>query len=126
MRRRAGAGRLMKQREQNERYKEKADELAAQQLQLLTKQLDSFHSHLEEFAAKHKQEIKRDPAFRNQFQKMCASIGVDPLASGKGFWSEMLGVGTFYYELGIQAIEVCIATRPVNGGIISLRELHTK
>ena len=55
MRRRAGAGRLMKQREQNERYKEKADELAAQQLQLLTKQLDSFHSHLEEFAAKHKQ-----------------------------------------------------------------------
>ena len=33
---------------------------------------------------------------------MCASIGVDPLASSKGFWSEMLGVGDFYYELGVQ------------------------
>lgn len=29
---------------------------------------------------------------------MCSSIGVDPLASGKGFWSDLLGVGDFYYE----------------------------
>ena len=33
---------------------------------------------------------------------MCASIGVDPLASGKGFWSNMLDIGDFYYELGVQ------------------------
>jgi len=57
---------------------------------------------------------------------MCATIGVDPLASSKGFWSEMLGVGTFYYELGIQAIEVCISTRVINGGIISMKELHSR
>ena len=31
---------------------------------------------------------------------MCANIGVDPLASGKGFWSNMLDIGDFYYELG--------------------------
>jgi ESCRT-II complex subunit VPS22 len=36
------------------------------------------------------------------FQEMCASIGVDPLASSKGFWSEMLGFGDFYYELAVQ------------------------
>ena len=54
---------------------------------------------------------------------MCAAIGVDPLASGKGFWSEMLGVGDFYYELGIQIIEVCMATNHRNGGIMSLEEL---
>ena len=41
---------------------------------------------------------------------MCASIGVDPLASSKGFWSEMLGVGDFYYELGVQIVEVCMAS----------------
>ena len=35
-------------------------------------------------------------------QEMCASIGVDPLASGKGFWSNMLDIGDFYYELGVQ------------------------
>jgi hypothetical protein len=37
---------------------------------------------------------------------MCSKIGVDPLASNKGFWAEMLGVGDFYYELGVQIIEV--------------------
>jgi len=25
---------------------------------------------------------------------------VDPLASNKGFWAELLGIGDFYYELG--------------------------
>ena len=38
----------------------------------------------------------------NAAQEMCASIGVDPLASGKGFWSNMLDIGDFYYELGVQ------------------------
>ena len=47
-------------------------------------------------------DITRDPAFRAQFHAMCAAAGVDPLASNKGFWAEMLGFGDFYYELGVQ------------------------
>jgi ESCRT-II complex subunit VPS22 len=43
--------------------------------------------------------------------------------ANKGFWAQVLGVGDFYYEIAIQAIDVCLATRPTNGGIISLREL---
>lgn len=66
-----------------------------------------FRGKLEEFAAKHKNEIRKDAAFRKQFQDMCASIGVDPLASSKGFWSELLGVGDFYYELSIQVGTPC-------------------
>jgi len=54
---------------------------------------------------------------------MCQSIGVDPLASNKGFWAELLGVGDFYYELGVQIIEICLATRPRNGGLIEMGEL---
>ncbi len=42
---------------------------------------------------------------------MCSKIGVDPLASNKGFWSELLDVGDFYYELGVQIIEIGILTR---------------
>eukprot|EP00061_Rhincodon_typus_P009944 g33833.t1 len=38
------------------------------------------------------------------------------VSSGKGFWSEMLGVGDFYYELGVQIIEVCLALKHRNGG----------
>ncbi|XP_039189122.1 vacuolar-sorting protein SNF8 isoform X3 [Crotalus tigris] len=45
-------------------------------------------------------------------------------AAGKGFWSEMLGVGDFYYELGVQIIEVCLALKHRNGGLIILDELH--
>ena len=38
----------------------------------------------------------------------------------------MLGVGDFYYELGVQAVEICIATRPQNGGIMTLSELQQR
>ena len=54
---------------------------------------------------------------------MCMNVGVDPLASNKGFWAEILGVGDFYYELGVQIIDICIQTRPSNGGLISMPEL---
>ena len=37
-------------------------------------------------------------------------------SASKGFWSEMLGVGNFYYELGVQVIEVCMAANHRNGG----------
>lgn len=46
----------------------------------MAKQMETFKVNLEEFATKHKDQIKKDPEFRVQFQEMCASIGVDPLA----------------------------------------------
>lgn len=45
-------------------------------------------------------DIRKNPTFRSQFHDMCAKVGVDPLASNKGFWAELLGIGDFYYELG--------------------------
>ncbi|KAI3718061.1 hypothetical protein L6452_18907 [Arctium lappa] len=60
----------------------------------------TFRSQLEDFARKHKNDIRKNPAFRSQFHEMCAKVGVDPLASNKGFWVELLGIGDFYYELG--------------------------
>lgn len=52
-------------------------------IQQMSKQLDMFKTNLEEFASKHKQEIRKNPEFRVQFQDMCATIGVDPLACKK-------------------------------------------
>ena len=43
--------------------------------------------------------------------------------ANKGFWAELLGVGDFYYELGIQIIDVCLSTRGRNGGLVELGEL---
>ncbi|CAL4126127.1 unnamed protein product [Meganyctiphanes norvegica] len=123
MRRRAGVGAIQRQKVQQDKFKEKGSEIHENQLEQMTNQMEKFRENLEEFAAKHKNEIKKNPQFRKQFQEMCASIGVDPLASGKGFWSEMLGVGDFYYELGVQVIEVCVATSHRNGGVVAVEEV---
>ncbi|KAF6206424.1 hypothetical protein GE061_017657 [Apolygus lucorum] len=125
MRRRAGIGAIQKQKLEQERYKDKGTELQGKELEVLGKQLEEFRSKLEEFASNHKSEIKRSPVFRRQFQEMCAAIGVDPLASNKGFWS-VLNLGDFYYELSVQIVEVCLATSEKNGGLISLSELRAK
>ena len=45
-------------------------------------------------------DIHKNPTCSSQFHEMCAKVGVDPLASYKGFWAELLGIGDFYYELG--------------------------
>lgn len=42
--------------------------------------MESFKGYLEDFAAKHKDQIKKDAEFRVAFQEMCSTIGVDPLA----------------------------------------------
>ena len=74
-------------------------------------QLSQFKTRLEDFAKKYRHDINRDPQFRHEFAKMTKAVGVDPLASNKGFWGEMLGLGDFYYELGVQAMDICMARR---------------
>lgn len=92
----------------------------------MKQQLEVFRTNLEEFAVKHRKEISKNPVFRNHFQQMCSKIGVDPLQSNKGFWAEILGVGDFYYELGVQIVDVCIATRAKTGGLIELEDLKRR
>uniref|UniRef100_A0A915D2R9 Vacuolar-sorting protein SNF8 n=1 Tax=Ditylenchus dipsaci TaxID=166011 RepID=A0A915D2R9_9BILA len=69
-------------------------------------------------------EIRKNSQFRRHFQEMCTTVGVDPLASSKGFWAEKLGVGDFYYELAVQIIEVCLSTSYINGGLITVDDLR--
>lgn len=125
MRRRAGIGAIQKQKLEQEKYKDKGNEIQENQFEQMTKQMEVFRVNLEEFATNHKNEIRKNPQFRKQFQEMCASIGVDPLSSGKGFWS-VLGIGDFYYELAVQIVEVCMSTNDKNGGLISLDELRSR
>lgn len=97
--------------------------MSADRAKHIEEQLATFKTHLEEFAAKHRNDINRDPEFRRAFAKMTKAIGVDPLASSKGFWGELLGVSDFYYEVGVQIVDICLSTRALNGGLISLTEL---
>ena len=65
-------------------YKQFGEQLAHERLSTMEEQLSKFRKTLSDFALRHKDDIKRDPIFRKHFHEMCASIGVDPLASNKG------------------------------------------
>lgn len=101
----------------------------------LETQLSVFRSLLQQFAQTHAKDIRSNPSFRAQFARMCAAIGVDPLASsssaGAGsssVWAQLLGrtVNDFYFELAVRAVEVCGATRGENGGLIGVKELRER
>ncbi|KAM0306424.1 hypothetical protein HYE67_002436 [Fusarium culmorum] len=110
--------------------------LRANNAQALETQLAVFRSLLQQFANTHARDIRSDPAFRAQFARMCAAIGVDPLASsnsngsadGSSIWAQLLGktVNDFYFELAVRIVEVCGATRGENGGLIGLADLRER
>uniref|UniRef100_A0A674HQB9 Uncharacterized protein n=1 Tax=Taeniopygia guttata TaxID=59729 RepID=A0A674HQB9_TAEGU len=54
------------------KYKERGTVLAEDQLAQMSRQLETFRTHLQAFASRHKQEIRRSPEFRLHFQHMCA------------------------------------------------------
>jgi ESCRT-II complex subunit VPS22 len=124
MRRRPGISGLQHGRQALEQYKQKGEEVRKNNLEAMREQLTVFRSSLEQFAHKYKDEIRKDPVFRAKFHTMCANIGVDPLVSNKGMWAQLLGLGDFYYELGVQVVEACMATRELNGGLLDLVTLH--
>ena len=87
--------------------------------------IEKLEVKLTEFAKKHQHEIQTDPVFRQRFLAMCAPLGIDPLASKKSFWGQMLGMGDFYHELAVKVAEVCLASRSRNGGIMSVTEIQS-
>lgn len=110
----------------------------------LATQLEVFRSLLTHFSHTHMQQIREDPKFRAEFGRMCALIGVDPLASSRhsdvqakggrrglgSFWSEIMGVegggksfNDFYFSLGVRIVEICRATRASNGGLVAIAQL---
>lgn len=118
-----GRGAIARSAARREQLGRQGEQLTAETAAQMKSQLQSFKVKLEQFALRHKEEIQRDPAFRAKFHTMCAAIGVDPLTSRKGVWNDLLGVGDYYYELAVRVVEVCVRTRPMNGGLLSLTEL---
>ncbi|KAI3717243.1 hypothetical protein L1987_68733 [Smallanthus sonchifolius] len=44
-------------------------------------------------------DIHKNPAFRSQFHEMCAKIGVDPLASNKGFQFQSIAIANIHEDV---------------------------
>ncbi|KAK9842946.1 hypothetical protein WJX74_004716 [Apatococcus lobatus] len=124
MRRRPGISGLQHGTAARVHYKNLGDHVQQVKLEHMRSQLEIFRKSLEEFALKHRDGVRQDPEFRAKFHAMCANVGVDPLASNKGVWAQLLGFGDFYYELGVQIVEACLATRAYNGGLMDLPALR--
>lgn len=126
-----GIGAFDRSRLTSAHYASHGSSLRASNARALETQLAVFRSLLHQFAQTHAKDIRSDPAFRAQFARMCAAIGVDPLASSNvggdtSVWAQLLGrsVHDFYFELAVRVVEVCGSTRGENGGLISLVDLR--
>lgn len=129
MRRGVGLGAFDRRQLTSQQYASHGEALRTEQLSSLNTQLAVFQSLLHQFSVTHAKDIRSNPTFRAEFARMCNAIGVDPLASSSGkkegnFWAQMLGgtVNDFYFELAVRIVEVCRATRELNGGLISVAE----
>ena len=124
--RKVGVSAVKKKKDNLTAFSAVGKESKEQKIQFVKSTIANFQTSLMEFAIKYKDRINADPEFRQQFHNMCNNIGVDPLASNKGFWGDILGVGDYYYELGVSISHICMKSRPINGGIISVDEIVKK
>ena len=61
---------------------------------------ENFQSNLESFAKANKTKINKDAESREKFNQLCAKLGVNPVLSRKGLFSDF-GFGNFYNELAV-------------------------
>mmetsp|Transcript_2142 Transcript_2142/g.2267 ORF Transcript_2142/g.2267 Transcript_2142/m.2267 type:complete len:241 (+) Transcript_2142:146-868(+) len=123
MRRGIGVSAFKNRQNDQQKYSAMGKELETSKLSSVKVLLSDFQAALMQFATKHRTRINSDPEFRVQFHSMCLSAGVDPLASNKGIWANILGIGNFYFDLGVIVIEICLKTRAQNGGLIPITDL---
>ncbi|GAA6050780.1 hypothetical protein JCM3770_001641 [Rhodotorula araucariae] len=122
-RRAAGLSSLERYLDQSQSYQSLGSSLAAQQSASLSSQLATFQAALSSFSSQHRAKILSSPSFRTHFSQLCAELGVDPLGGGaKGLWDK-IGVGDWYYALGVQVVDVCLRVRERSGGMVALDEV---
>lgn len=124
-RRHTGLSSLQRHLDNNESYSSLSTTVQQQQQATLKSQLHTFQSALSNFSSTHRAKIASSPEFRQAFSQMCSELGVDPLGGGqKGMWDK-LGVGDWYYALGVQIVDVCLKARERGGGLVALEEVIT-
>jgi ESCRT-II complex subunit VPS22 len=100
-----------------------AQRIDAEKIDQAKKQLRQFKDVLGKFARKHKQEIEKDPDFRDAFHEMCSKLQVDPLQSRTGFWGKVLRIGDFYHELAVKVIDSCDSLKRKYGSLVPVEEV---
>lgn len=92
----------------------------------LATQLSVFQSALINFANDHGDTIRNDPEFRDKFTQIYRLIGVDALELHIFLESKSSNNEKYLVGLLVRLVEICRLTRDLNGGLISLTELHQR
>ena len=123
MRRGIGVGALQRKTRDASAYTKVGEASKSAQLKHIREVLEEFKLSVEKFAIKHKTRINEDPEFRHRFHKMCSTLKVDPLASYKGYWADILGLGDYYFQLAVIVAQISVETRITNGGMIPFGDI---
>ena len=99
----------------------------------LSAQLQVLRSALLNFVNEHSNEINNNAEFRAKFNQISQLIGMDPLdlllySNSGSKKSKLMGKRTtnnYIVGLSVKIVEVCQATRDLNGGLIPLKELQS-
>lgn len=83
MRRGVGVSGVQQRKKTSEAYASVGRKLEEAKMIHVRETLDKFRVSLATFAHDHKDKIGSDPEFRYQFNRMCDSIGIDPVTSSK-------------------------------------------
>ena len=88
----------------------------------------SLQSCLQKIVENQKKVLQDNEEYQKKFYKLCNDIGVDPFTQKKGFLAGLLNTNldSFYKNLGMRVLTVCLNTRYENGGLIKLSEVKER
>ncbi|XP_057975854.1 vacuolar protein sorting-associated protein 22 homolog 1 isoform X3 [Malania oleifera] len=117
MRRRPGIGGLQTAAAARDQYRLLGENVAKIRTDLMKEQLTTFRSHLEEFARKHKSKFLVDHPY-----SVCLPLILNYCQSIIQMTSPQI-LQSSALQQRVQIVDICLATRPHNGGLINLHEL---
>lgn len=104
-------------------YSELGQSIVEKKTSELTTQLQLFKSILLNFLKEHNEELSKDITVRNEFIKICKSVGIDPLQIYDKHDSKM---NEFYFELCVRIIEFSNSMKDINGGLLPVKDFLAK
>ena len=104
------------------------DSEEAERVRVLKEAVITLQSCLQKIVENQKKALQGDEEYQKKFYKLCNDIGVDPFAQKKGFLSGLLNqnLDSFYKNLRMRVLTVCLNTRYENGGLIKLSDVKDR
>ncbi|TID30242.1 hypothetical protein CANINC_001122 [Pichia inconspicua] len=107
----------------NKKFQELGSKIVEDQRNNLETQLQVFQAALISFKNEHADEILHNEAIGETFAKICISFGIDPLVVATTLSDDINNNSERLNQLSIKIIELCTASRPMTGGILSINDL---